>query len=199
MVLGRVKWPRNCSELYTERRRFAFCVGDNLRGFGVLVAISVLILAARCGGPTSKAPFPASDSGTGSQDNEQQKRRPRFGLTAFSYDLTLDAYGDAINDLLGKTYSLMLEQSDMFVQWEDACVPWAELAADQPLNSETAGDWSHAKQSLALASFNGPIFVALAPTQHDRETINYDCASKKIDDGDYGRIESLVPGFRNNA
>ena len=120
-----------------------------------------------------------------------------YGFTAFPYDLTLEAYGDPSNGILGKTYSLMLQDSSFFVLWEDACVPWAELATDTPINSATSADWSHAKDSLELANFSGPILLGLAPTQHDRQTINYDCASQKIDNGDYERIEAIDPGFRN--
>ena len=61
----------------------------------------------------------------------ERKPEPYYGFTGFPYDATLEAVGDPENGLLGKVYEINFANSNLFVLWEDNCVPWGKCLMDR--------------------------------------------------------------------
>lgn len=92
-----------------------------------------------------------------------------YGFTPFPYDLSLEA--------VENTWDFTTEHSTLFAAHMDACVPWNEILAEQPLPQWLLDDWASSRSRIA----GRPVYIAITPTKQDRVTAAFACGTNEND------------------
>lgn len=83
-----------------------------------------------------------------------------FGLTAFPYDISMEA--------VGRTRRLVSENSTIYAFHLDDGIPWTEALEDRPFPKKLREDWSG---KAAAVPAGHRVYLGLAPLSKDRKTL----------------------------
>lgn len=95
---------------------------------------------------------------------QQIYAKPLYGFVPFPYDLSQQA--------VDYSYQFAQDNSSLFIQHYDDCVPWQEILSGDPIPAWLQAQWQKAKDNLKASQ---KTYVAITPTKQDRHTMAYGC------------------------
>ncbi len=110
---------------------------------------------------------------------------PLYGLTAFPYDMTLEAQEIA--------HDVAISHSNLYAMHMDTCLPWREALLGLPYPQWLTDEWAATKARIPVTH---QIYIALTPTAMNRHDLAPSCGSSETTTGTH---PAEIAGARMDA